>query len=776
MPLKKLTLRPGVNRENTRYTSENGWYEGDKIRFRQGTPEKIGGWNRISLTFFKGVCRSLWAWISGVSTYIGTGTNLKFYIERGGQYNDITPLRATVTLVNPFTRLTSTTFQVADAAGGYIANDFVTFSGATATGGITLNGEYQLASATTTTYVISTTQDVTMATDYQTFTGVSALANNVAVTLATSSAGSTLPGGFTAGTTYYVVNTASNTFKLATAPAGTAITASSFPGGVITATPQFTGSFTAAGGTVTAAYQINTGYEIQIATTGWGGGGWGLGGWGVGSAVSTNIRLWSQVNFGTDLIFGYVTGPIYYWTAASGLSTRGVLLNSLGGLITATTTATPSSFTLQYAYPEGTGVRVAVTAGGTLPTGLSTTTTYYIQNVTGDTCNLSTDRGGAALITVSALGSGLYISLLTDVPTIQNWLLISDAFKFVFAFGANPRDSATQDPMLIRWSDAESSTIWYPQTTNQARSLELSHGSRIVTAAQARQEILVWTDSALYSLQYLEPPIVWGSQLLGDNISIAAPNAAVYTAGTAFWMGVDKFYLYDGRVQTLPCDLRQFVFTDEDTKVNLNQIQQVFCSTNEGFNEVWWFYPSQSSTVIDTYVVYNYVEKVWYYGFLGRTAWLDSGLLTNPLAATYSKNLVNHEVGINDNTLSTPQPIEAYISSAEFDIDDGYKVGFVWRVLPDITFRGSTANSPSVVMTLRPMQNAGSGYNDPESTGGVSNASVTRTATIPIEQFTGQINTRVRGRQLVMEVRSTALDVQWQLGSPRLDIRPDGRR
>jgi hypothetical protein len=221
MPLKKLTLRPGVNRENTRYTSENGWYEGDKIRFRQGTPEKIGGWNRISLTFFKGVCRSLWAWISGVSTYIGTGTNLKFYIERGGQYNDITPLRATVTLTNPFTWLTSTTFQVTDAAGGYIANDFVTFSGATATGGITLNGEYQLASATTTTYVISTTQDVTMATDYQTFTGVSALANNVAVTLATSSAGSTLPGGFTAGTTYYVVNTATNTFKLATAPAGT---------------------------------------------------------------------------------------------------------------------------------------------------------------------------------------------------------------------------------------------------------------------------------------------------------------------------------------------------------------------------------------------------------------------------------------------------------------------------------------------------------------------------------------------------------------------------
>jgi hypothetical protein len=775
MPLKKLTLRPGVNRENTRYTSENGWYEGDKIRFRQGTPEKIGGWTRISLSFFKGICRSLWAWINGVSTYIGTGTNLKFYIERGGEYNDITPIRATVTLTNPFTWLSATTFQVTDAAGGYIANDFVTFSGASATGGITLNGEYQIVSAAAPTYVVSTTQDVTMATDYQTFTGVSLLANGVAVTLATSSAGSTLPGGFTAGTTYYVVNTASNTFKLAAAPAGTAITATTLPGGVITATPQFTGSFTGAGGTVTAAYQINTGFEIQVQSTGWGGSGWGLGGWGVGSSTTVPIRLWSQFNFGIDLIFGYVGGPIYYWIAASGLNTRGVLLSSLGGTLTAAV-GTPAVFTLQYVYPEGTGVQINFTSGGSIPTGMTAGTTYYIQNVTGLTCNLSTDRGGASLISISTTGSNLFISNLTDVPTVQNWLLVSDAFKFVFAFGANPRDSAIQDPMLIRWSDAESSTIWYPQTTNQARSLELSHGSRIVTAVQARQEILVWTDSSLYSLQYTDPTIVWSSQLLGDNLSIISPNAVSYAAGTAFWMGVDKFYVYDGRTQTLPCDLRQFVFTDTDTKVNLNQAQQVFCSTNEGFNEVWWFYPSEGSTVVNTYVVYNYIEKVWYYGFLGRTAWLDSGLLTNPFAATYSKNLVSHEVGINDNTLSTPQPIEAYVSSAEFDIDDGYKVGFVWRVLPDITFRGSTSNNPSVVMTLRPMQNSGSGYNDPESLGGVSNASVTRTATLPIEQFTGQINTRVRGRQLVMEVRSTDLDVQWQLGSPRLDIRPDGRR
>lgn len=776
MPLKKLTLRPGVNRENTRYTSENGWYEGDKIRFRQGTPEKIGGWTRVSLTFFKGVCRSLWAWIYGVATYIGVGTHLKFYVELGGEYNDITPIRATQTLTNPFTWLTSTTFQVTDASGGYIANDFVAFSGATATGGITLNGEYQIVSVSSTTYVVSTAQEVTLATNYQTFTGVSSLANGVAVTLSTSGPNSVLPGGFSASTTYYVVNTSSNTFQLALAPAGSPITATSLPSGILIATPQFTGSFSGAGGTVTAVYQINTGYEIQVVAGGWGGGGWGLGPWGTGLSTSSNIRLWSQYNYGNDLVFGYVGGPIYYWDAASGVGARGELLNAQGGTITVAVTGTPSAFTLQNSFVNGTGIKVNVTTGGSLPTGLSVSTQYYIQNVSGLTCNLSTDRGGASLVSVTTTGSGLYISELTDVPTVQNWILISDAYKFLFAFGANDYDSVTQNSMLIRWTSQESLINWYPSATNQAGSLTLSHGSKIVTAVQARQEILVWTDSSLYSLQYLQPPVVWGSQLLGDNLSIVGPNAATYASGKAFWMGVDKFYVYDGRTQTLPCDLRQFVFTDSGTKLNQDQKQQVFCSTNEGFNEVWWFYPSDGSTVVDTYVVYNYLENIWYYGFLGRTAWLDSGLLSNPVAATYNNNLVNHEVGVNDNTLGVAQPIESYISSAEFDIDDGYKVGFIWRVLPDVTFRGSTASSPSVTMTLRPMQNSGSGYNVPESVGGINNAAVTRSAVLPIEEFTGQINTRVRGRQIVMEVRSTDLDVQWQLGSPRLDIRTDGRR
>jgi hypothetical protein len=284
---------------------------------------------------------------------------------------------------------------------------------------------------------------------------------------------------------------------------------------------------------------------------------------------------------------------------------------------------------------------------------------------------------------------------------------------------------------------------------------------------------VVLTDSSVYSLQYLGPPYVWGSQLLGDNTSIAGQNAASLASGVLYWMGVDKFYMYDGRVQTLSCDLRQFVFEN----INKNQLDQVFSSTNEGFNEIWWFYCSLNSNIIDTYVIYNYLEKVWYYGTMGRTAWIDSGLNDYPIAATYSKNLVWHENGVDDCTDSTTGvPIDSYILSSEFDIDDGNNFGFVWRMLPDLKFNGSTAASPQVTMTLYPMQNSGSGYNSPLSVGGNAYATSTRTATYPIEVFTGQIYTRVRGRQMAFKIAGNQLGLQWQLGAPRIDIRNDGRR
>ena len=712
MPLQKLTLRPGVNRENTRYTNENGWYESDKVRFRQGTPEKIGGWSRISTNIFLGICRSLWAWVTlGSVKLIGVGTSLKFYISQGGLYNDITPNKTVVTLTNPFaTTNLSTTVTVTDAADGFINGDFVTFTGGTAVGGLTISGQYQL------TYV--------------------------------------------SGSTY-----------------------------TITASSAATSTVAAGGGTVYAVYNINTGPSFAVSLSGWGASTWGSGPWGTGAAGLTDqIRIWNQYNYGQDLLFGPRGGGLYYWNATIGPTAK----------VFTVTIATPGIVTSTVSLPINTAITLTTT--GALPTGLLVGTIYYVLT-TGTTFSVSATVGGAAINTsgsqsgvhsISASGiNATAISGASDVPIYQNLILVSDSSRFVFCMGTNALGDTVLDPMLIRWSDQESFVNWTPDITNQAGDVRLSHGSKIVATNQSRQEILVWTDSSLYSLQYVGPPYVWNTQIVGDNTSIAGPNAVAYANGVSYWMGVDKFYKYDGRTQTLNCDLRQFVFEN----INKNQFSQVYAGTNEGFNEVWWFYCSitgpngtgtvlNPNTVIDRYVIYNYVENqgagAWYYGTMGRTAWLDSGIRDYPLGATYDNNLVDHEFGLNDDTTGTPAAIEAYISSAEFDINDGHKFGFIWRVLPDISFSGSTATSPSVTMYLKPMQNSGSGYNTPASVGGSTTpngaAVVTRTATLPIEQFTGQINTRVRGRQLVMEIRSTTLDVQWQLGSPRLDIREDGRR
>ena len=621
MPLKKLTLKPGVNRENTRYTNENGWYVSDKVRFRQGTPEKIGGWTRISANTFLGTCRSLWNWVTtGGANLLGVGTNLKFYIEQGGVYNDITPIRASSTInANPFAGDGTTTVTVTDTAHGGNTGDFVTFSGATGTYATTFNAEFQITVLTADTYTITT---------------------------------------------------------------GSAIAAGNY-----------------GGSSVVAAYQIHVGSALEQPIVGWGAGGWGLGTWGNGGGSSTlPMRLWSQSNFGESLVFAYRGGPMYYWDATGGVNTRGVLVSSIVGAD-------------------------------------------------------------------------------ADVPSIMNFLYVSDTSRFVFAFGCDDYSSSTQNPMLIRWSDQESVLIWTPAATNQAGSVQLSHGSKIVAAIQTRQEIVVLTDSAIYSLQYLGPPVIWGTQLLGDNISIAGPNSVAIASGIVYWMGVDKFYKYDGRVATLRCDLRLYIFND----INLEQADQFFASTNEGFNEVWFFYCSANSTTIDKYVVYNYLENngegAWYYGTMERTAWLDSGLRDYPMAATGINNIVYHENGTDDNSTAVTTAIAATIGSAEFDIDDGDHFGFVWRILPDISFNGSTGeNTPQVTMTLIPMQNSGSGYNNPISVGGNSDATVARTSTAVIEQFTGQVYVRVRGRQMILQIDSNTIGTQWQLGSPRIDIRQDGRR
>jgi hypothetical protein len=711
MPLQKILFKPGVNRENTRYTTEGGWYECDKIRFRQGNPETLGGWVPYSLNTFQGVCRSLNNWVTlNNENLVGVGTNLKFYIENGGAYYNITPIRETATINNnPFALTASTTVTVTDTSHGCSTGDFVTFSGAVDIGGggtnvtaAVLNQEFQVTVVDVNTYTIT-----------------------ISVT-----------------------------------PNATAIAGS--PGG---------------GSAVVAAYQLNVGPALAVPLTGWGAGAWNQTGSTWGNTTSTTqfvLRQWNQQNYGEDLVFGPRGGGLYYWDATGGVSTRGVLLNSLGGTVTFTT-ASPTVVTLTNLLTEGTAVQFSVSSGGTLPTGISAATTYYLFNVLGLTANLIDISGN--LINVTGAGSGTFsISLLVDVPTVQNYILVSDTSRFIFAFGCNDYGAATADPMLIRWSDQDNVREWTPDATNQAGSIRLSRGSEIVTALQTRQEIVVFTDSSVYSVQYLGPPVVWSTQILGDNISIAGQNAAIIASGVIYWMGVDKFYAYDGRVQTLNCDVRRYVFSD----FNLDQRAQVFAGTNEAFNEVWWLYCSADASYPDRYVIYNYLERIWYYGTLSRSAWLDSGLSAYPYATTYDSStqtgrLIAHENGINDNTDGTAVALSANISSSEFDINDGHNFGFVWRIIPDITFNNSTNSptnlSPRVTMTLRALYNSGSGQIDS------ANGVVAQGANYVItEEFTGQIFTRVRGRQMIFEISSNQLNTCWQLGAPRIDIKPDGRR
>jgi len=623
MALTKLQLKSGLNRENTRYQQETGWYECDKIRFRAGTPETIGGWQRVSNNTYLGVCRSMWNWITlGGANIISVGTNLKYYLENGGAYYDITPIRLTTAAGDvTFAAATgSSIITVTDTANGVVIGDFVTYSGAVSLGGAitatVLNKEYQV---------------------------VSILTDNS-----------------------YTINVGVNATS---------------------------GDIGNGGATTIGAYQLNVGPEIQIPLTGWSSGIWSGGAWGIGAPSTNELRIWSQSNFGEDLIFGPRGGGIYYWDASAGLTTRGVALSSLVGA--------------------------------------------------------------------------------SDVPLFQNVLLVSNVSRFVLAFGTNDIGSSTLNPMLIRWSDQELAANWTPSATNQAGSLSLSHGSGIVAAVPTRQEMVVFTDISVYSLQYLGPPAVWGSTLLADGISIIGPNAVVVASGVTYWMGIDKFYKYDGNVTTLVCDLRQYVFAD----INLAQKYQAFGGVNEAFNEVWWFYCSKNSTVVDRYVIYNYVEAIWYYGTMERTAWISADVSNNPVAATYSNNLVEHEIGTDNNEGAETLPLNAYIETAEWDVGDGDSFTFIRRVLPDVSFRASTGSlTPQLTMTIKPMKNSGSGFNSPLSVGGSAFDPVVRIAQAPIEEFTGQVFIRVRGRQFVLRYESNQIGTAWQTGATRIDFVKDGRR
>ena len=814
MPLQKLVFKPGINKEGTNYTNEGGWFDCDKVRFRSGNAEKIGGWTRLSNSTFLGVCRALWNWgtLAG-SNLLGVGTSKKYYVEQGGEYNDITPLllnssgSTTTTLgANALgTTNGSAAVTVNDAISGIspAIGDYVIISSTATVGGLTISGEYtvtkvnsalqyEITASATATSTASGGGTVTVQYEYPvgndtytTSTGwgagswsptdTAALGSNpftvtagsAVVTVTQNAHGYlTSAGSFVVGQQYKIVVVGSTSFTSIGASAntvGTIFTATGVGTGSgtasivwvafsgvasLTATPTTfsisgTSGFTPGtygysghtGATAVPAAWLNSTFELtyvdantytitMVAPAVYGsvGGGssviaypqYGARPWGSAAAVgiAQQLRIWTNDNFGQDLFIAPRGGGIYYWIPAG------------------------------QTYPSG-------AAGG-----------------------LTTRAQSLSVQSTAAGFSGQF------VPNTTNQVLGSAIQRFVVAFGANPYDPTDSetafDPLLVRWSDQENPYEWVPAVTNQSGEYRLNIGSYIVCGRSTRQEILVWTDAAVYSMQYLGPPYVWGFQLLQDNISIMGPNASITVNNVTYWMGTDKFYRYTGRVETLPSTLRQYVYQD----INQNQNFQVYAGSVEGYNEIWWFYCSAESSEVDRYVIYNYVDDVWYYGNMSRTAWLDSGLRQYPMAAdTANFRVLYHENGNDDVSGLTAVPINAYVQSSDFDIGDGHNFGFVWRILPDLTFNGSSANTPAVTMVVLPRVNSGTAYGVPNAPGVAStqNYSATR-HTYAVQQFDGQVYTRIRGRQMAYRIESNGLGVAWQMGFPRIDIRPDGRR
>jgi hypothetical protein len=623
MPLTKLQFRPGVNQEITSYSNEGGWRDCDKIRFRFGYPEKIGGWEKYTSNTYLGSARALHNWIAlDGSNYLGVGTHLKYYIEEGGGFNDITPIRLTTSAGTTTFDTTSgsTTLNVNHNSHGAVESDFVTFSSAAAVGGVAAS-------------VINAEHQVLRVVD----------ANNYEIVVS-SAASSTVSGG--------------------------------------------------GGASTVAAYQINVGLDTVVGGTGWGAGVYGRGGWGDaepnGLTTITQIRLWSHDNFGEDLLINPRDDNIYYWDRSNNLATRAVELSTLSG----------------------------------------------------------TKR---------------------SVPQIAKQVLVSDQDRHVIAFGcdglggaSDTQGNGTQDPLLIRFSSQENPLIWFPASDNTAGDLTLGAGSRFVQAVETKREILVWTDTALNSMRFIGPPFTFGLQQLASNITIMSPNAAVATEDVVYWMGIDNFYVYAGQTQQLPCTVKDKIFLD----FNFEQSDKVVSGINSEFSEVFWFYPSAGSTDNDKYVVYNYGEKVWYFGSLARTAWIDRGVRNFPIAAGVSY-LYNHELGYDDDG----SEMNSFIESAAIDIGDGDKFTYIQRVLPDLTFNGSTnLSSPQATFTVKARNFPGASFDNTASGDAV------RTASSPVETFTNQLFLRARGRSFALRVESQALGAKWKLGSPRIDLRPDGRR
>jgi len=709
MPFTKLQFRPGINRETTSYTNEGGWFDMDKVRFRFGYPEKIGGWIKQSSSFFLGSCRALHPWVAlDQSNFLGVGTNLKYYISNGGAYNDITPLRSTtaagdVTFSASANTLSSnitsvdTTISLTSASGFpssgliKIGSEEITYTGVS---GNSLTGCSRGVNATTAaahtsgdnvlcaTIIVSDTAHGAKVNDFVTFSGATDLysaSGNISADILNQE--------------YEIVSIVDDDNYLIETREVRTIQQITVSGGTDPTYVFANANDTLSGGSSTVgAYQINVGLDNAFFGNGWGISFWGRGTWGSGApsgAIEENMRIWTHDNFGEDLIINVKDAGIYYWdrSASSLTYNRAVSISSLTG-------------------------------------------------------------SNAA-------------------PTIAKQVLVSDIDRHVIAFGCDSESNpGVQDPLLIRFSDQENILEWAANVNTTAGDLRIGSGSEIVTAIETRQQILVFTDVSLHAMQYLGPPFTFGINSISENITIAGPLAATSVEDNVFWMGSNEFYVYGGAVQRIPCSVRDYVFSD----FNTTQKAKVYASTNTAFSEVTWFYPSANSSENNRYVTYNYQQKIWYYGSLNRTAWLDRGVVDDPIGASTDNALYLHEVGTDDGSTAPESAISAYIESSQMDLGEGDQFAFLSRMIPDITFRSSTADAPTVTMTLQTRNFPGANYSNTNS------GSVVKTASVPVEQFTDQIFVRLRGRSFSFKIASSDLGVQWRLGSPRVDVRPDGRR
>jgi len=703
MPFTKLQFNPGVNRETTSYTNEGGWFDCDKVRFRFGFPEKIGGWQRTN-SFFLGTCRALHPWIAlNSSNYLGVGTHVKYYINEGGGYYDITPIRST-------TSAGDVTFVAkANTLNGNVGSEDTTITLSSGTsfpssGVIKVNNEIIFYAALSGNVLSGLTRGYSDTTAASHSSGAAVTCSTVSVTDADHGALQndfvTLSGATSLGDQisanvlnqeYQIREIVSSSVYLIDAREVATVaditTEAGYSPTFVFATTSDSGN---GGGSVVGAYQINTGLDTTVLGTGWGSGSWSRGTWGSGSSLLVSgdtLRIWSHDNFGEDLLYNARDAGIYYWDKTSGLSARGVALSSLVGANT--------------------------------------------------------------------------------TPTIAKQILVSDADRHIIAFGCDPEDNiGTQDPLLIRFSSQESLTDWASTATNTAGDLRIGSGSEIITAVETRQQVLVFTDTSLHAMQFLGPPFTFGITTISENITVAGPLSAIAVEDMVFWMGEEEFYVYSGGVQRLPCTVRDYVFSD----INFDQIEKVTAGTNTSFSEIWWLYPSETSAECDRYVIYNYQQKVWYYGTLDRTCWLDRGINAYPIVAGPDHSLYTHEFGFDDGSTNPATGISSYIESSQVSLGSGDRFMLVSRLIPDMTFRDSVNESPTALMTVQVRNFPGGNYTN------TTGSTIQKTASVPVEQFTEDVFLRLRGRSMAFKIQSSDTGTAWRLGTPRVDMRPDGRR